>query len=58
MVFIGGEMVWREAKWVKYMVIEGNYTLGGEHTMQYADVILKFCIPENYAIKSRLRQYI
>ena len=34
----------------KYMVIEGNLTLGGEHTMQYRDDILQNCTPETYII--------
>ena len=28
------------------MVKEGDLTLGGEHTIQYADDVLKNCIPE------------
>ena len=39
-------------KWVKgtkYMVADGNWTLGGKHTTEYTDVKLQ-CTPENYII--------
>lgn len=32
---------------VKYMAAEGKYTVGGEHTIENADVKLKCCTPEN-----------
>lgn len=32
------------------MVMEGNETLGGEHTMKYTDDILESCTPETYGI--------
>lgn len=32
------------------MVIEGNVTWGGEHTVQHADYVLQNYIPEIYTI--------
>ena len=32
------------------MVMEGNVTWGGEHTIQYADDVLQNCTPETYKI--------
>ena len=32
------------------MVMEGDLTWGGEHTMQYTDDILQNCTPETYII--------
>ena len=29
-----------------YLAMERNYTLGGEHTMQYTDDVLWNCVPE------------
>ena len=32
------------------MVMEGDLTWGGEHTIQYTDDVLQSCMPENYII--------
>ena len=32
------------------MVMEGDLTLGGEHTIQYADDVLYSCTPETFII--------
>ena len=32
------------------MVIEGDLTWGGEHTIQYTDDVLENCTPETYII--------
>ena len=32
------------------MVMEGDWTLGGEHTVQCADDVLQNCTPEAYII--------
>ena len=32
------------------MVMEGDLTWGGEHTVQYTDDVLQNCIPETYII--------
>ena len=32
------------------MVIEGDLTWGGEHTIQYTDDVLQNCTPETYII--------
>ena len=32
------------------MAMEGDLTLGGEHTIQYTDNVLENCIPETYVI--------
>ena len=31
------------------MVMEGDLTWGGEHTVQYTDDVLQSCTPETYA---------
>lgn len=38
-------------KWVKevkYIVMNENETLGGEHKMEYTDIKLQCCIPKIY----------
>ena len=37
-------------KGVKYVMMEGDQSLSGEHTMQYTDVLLQNCIPETDVI--------
>ena len=32
------------------MVMEGDLTWGGEHTIQYTDDVLQNCTPETYTI--------
>ena len=44
----GGGM--KRVKGVKYMVTEGDQTLGGENTMEYTDNILQNFIPEMYML--------
>lgn len=44
---------WREGKMgkgVKYLMTDGNYIFGGEHTILYADIELLSCIPETYTM--------
>ena len=40
----------KRVKGVKYMVMEGDQTLGTKHTTEYADVVLYSCTPEIYVI--------
>ena len=42
-----GRVKW--VKGIKYMVAEGNWTLGGNHTIEYIDAKL-YCTPENYRL--------
>ena len=39
-----------KGKMVKYLVTEGNLTLGSEHTMQYTDYVLLNRTLETYII--------
>ena len=32
------------------MVMEGDLTWGGEHTIQYTDIVLQNCVPETYIL--------
>ena len=32
------------------MVREGDLTWGGEHTIQYTDIVLQNCVPETYIL--------
>ena len=32
------------------MVMEGDLTRGGEHTIEYTDDVLEYCTPETYII--------
>ena len=38
----------KRVKKVKYTVMEGDMTVGGEHTMQYTDDALQSCILATY----------
>ena len=40
----------KRVKGVKYMVMEGDKSLGGEHTMRCADGVLCNCILKTYVI--------
>lgn len=40
----------KSGKGIKYMVMEGDQTLSGEHTMHYTDDVLENCISENNII--------
>ena len=42
-------------KWLEYMVIEGNLTLNGEHTMRYTydDLIYKVKVKQHQKISPR-----
>lgn len=48
-----GEGDWGRAKGatgVKYMVMEEDQSLGGEHSMEYTDIVLQSCTPEIYIV--------
>lgn len=38
----------KRVKGAKYMIMEGDQTLDGEHTTQYTDIVLYNYISENY----------
>lgn len=40
----------KRVKEVKYKVIEGETRPGGEHTIEYTDVLLQSCTPEVYML--------
>ena len=46
-----GKKGWgKEINGVKYMVIEGDLTLGGEHSMEYINDVLYNCTLKTYII--------